>query len=304
MLWSMGTNTIEVVVEGRAKPVGTITVARVLPTLARRSVGPFVFLDHMGPIAIPAGAGFDVAPHPHIGLSTVTYLYEGEIVHRDSVGSVQAIRPGEVNLMTAGRGVVHSERSPAPWRARGGTVHGVQIWLALPKEREDDAPTFEHHASASLPNRTLARGVDARVVLGSVLGSVLGARSPVEHASRPMCVALELEAGAALDVPDEAPERALFVVDGAVTCDERALAPNSMAVLTPASSPRLVATERSRVLLFGGPPLDGPRFMDWNFVSSSKERIERAKADWRARRFPLVPGDEHEFIPLPEPRVR
>lgn len=296
----MSTNAIEVVVEGRTKPVGTITVARVLPTLARRAVGPFVFLDHMGPIAIPPGAGFDVAPHPHIGLSTVTYLYAGEIVHRDSVGSLQSIQPGAVNLMTAGRGVAHSERSSDAWRASGGTLHGVQIWLALPKEREDDAPTFEHHASAVLPNRTLARGVEARVVLGSAFG----ARSPVVHASRPMCVALELEAGVGLDVPDAAPERALFVVDGAVTCDGRTLAPNSMAVLAPASSPRLVATERSRVLVFGGPPLDGPRFMDWNFVSSSKERIERAKADWRARRFPLVPGDEHEFIPLPEPGAR
>lgn len=296
----MSTRAIEVVVEGRPKPVGTVRVTRVLPTIARRAVGPFVFLDHMGPIAIAPGAGFDVAPHPHIGLSTVTYLYEGEIVHRDSVGSLQTITPGAVNLMTAGRGVVHSERSSDAWRASGGTLHGVQIWLALPKEREDDAPTFEHHASASLPNRRVAEGALARVVLGSAFGM----RSPVVHASRPLCVALELEAGAGLDVPDEALERALFVVDGAVTCDGHGLSPNTMAVLAPASTPRLVATHRSRVLVFGGPPLDGPRFMDWNFVSSSKERIERAKADWRARRYPLVPGDEHEFIPLPEPRAR
>lgn len=288
------TSPVELVVEGKPRPVGSITVARVLPTLQRRTVGPFVFLDHMGPETIPPGQGFDVAPHPHIGLSTVTYLLEGEVMHRDSVGSLQAVRPGEINLMTAGRGIVHSERADVAWRAAGGVLHGVQMWLGLPTADEEGEPSFEHHPQDVFP-QVSSDGVVARTLLGE--------GSPVVHASRPLLVDVALDAGAHFDVAPSAEPRALFVLAGAIGIDGDPHRRDRLLVLVPGAPCRVQAVEPARLLLLGGPPLDGPRYMDWNFVSSSRERLERAKADWRARRFPVIVGDHTELIPYPgEPR--
>jgi len=287
--------TVELVIEGRPRQVGTLTVARLLPSAKRRLIGPFVFLDHLGPVTIAPGLGFDLKPHPHIGLSTVTYFLAGENVHRDSLGNVQVNRPGEVNLMTAGRGVVHSERADPGWRERGGHLHGLQIWLALPEEREEDAPSFEHHPQASLPEAAPAAGARGRVLLGTAFG----AASPIAHPSRPSLIDLQLEADAALDVPAEEPERGVYVVEGAVRLGRTVLEANRLAVLRPGAAAQLRAREKSRVLLLGGPPV-GRRYIDWNFVSSSQERIQQARRDWREQKFPKIPGDEVEFVPLPE----
>jgi len=297
---------VGLVIEARARPVGNVSVARLIPVAQRRHLGPFVFLDHLGPVSFAPGGGFDVAPHPHIGLSTVTYLFKGEALHRDSLGSVQLIRPGELNLMTAGRGVVHSERSEPAWRARGGTLHAAQLWLGLPREHEEDQPSFEHHAAEALPSVQL-RGATVRVLMGQAYGE----RSPVRHPARPLLLELEVEAGASLALPLDRPagqeeargalpgEHALFIVEGAISIGAARFERNRLLVFN-ASVPVVVsADQHSRCLLLGGPRLDGERFIDWNFVSSSKERSARAKAEWRAQSFPRVPGDEDEFIPLP-----
>lgn len=285
---------IALVIEGRLHPVGSIEVARLLPVRERRAVGPFVFLDHMGPVAIPPGAGFDVKPHPHIGLSTVTYLFEGEAFHRDSIGSAQAIRPGDVNLMTAGKGVVHSERSEPAWREQGGALHGLQLWLGLPIANEEDEPTFEHHPRASFPEIE-REGARARVVLGSALGE----RSPIEHPSKPWLVDVALDAGASFLVESTSEERAVYVIEGEVAVRGRSFGPRRLLVGAPQAAIAVTARRPSRIVLLGGLPLDGKRFMDWNFVSSSRERIEAAKAMWRAQTFPRVPGDDREYVPLP-----
>jgi redox-sensitive bicupin YhaK (pirin superfamily) len=289
------TPMIDVVIAGKPRAVDSITVARILPAPQRRMVGPFIFVDHMGPVTVPPGVGFDVRPHPHIGLSTVTYFLEGENVHRDSLGSVQKNVPGDVNVMTAGRGVVHSERADPEFRARGGVMHGMQIWLALPLDHEDDAPSFEHHPKATLPEITPAAGAHGRVLLGEAWA----ARSPIVHPSQPLLVDLELEAGTQLAVP-EAPQRGVFVIEGEIEIDGAAIATDQLAVLNPVPV-RLRAPARSRVLILGGAAV-GERFIEWNFVASSKERIARASVAWRARQFPTIPGDDQEFIPLPEPR--
>lgn len=287
-------SAVELVIEARARPVGNVQVARVLPVAQRRQVGPFVFLDHMGPVSFAPGNGIDVAPHPHIGLSTVTYLFEGEILHRDSLGSVQLIRPGEVNLMTAGRGVVHSERSEQAWRASGGTLHAAQLWLGLPLAHEEEAPSFEHRSSQALPLVSLP-GAQVRVLLGAVFG----ARSPTIHPADPLLLDVQLEAGASLELPP-GEQRALCAIEGELAVGAQTCARDQMLVFKPSVPAIVKANQHSRFLLLGGPPLDGPRLIDWNFVSSSKERIEEAKANWRARAFPLVPGDEIEFVPLHE----
>src|SRR5262245_38141231 len=201
---------IDLVIEGRPRDVGTTTVARILPSPKRRMVGPFIFLDHLGPVVLAPGTGFDIRPHPHIGLSTVTYFLEGENVHRDSLGTVQVNRPGDVNLMTAGRGIVHSERADPGFRAAGGAMHGVQIWLALTDEHEDDPPSFEHHPEATLPAIAPAPGARGRVLLGEAFG----ARSPIRHASEPVLVDLHLDAGASITWPADAAERGVFVIEG------------------------------------------------------------------------------------------
>jgi redox-sensitive bicupin YhaK (pirin superfamily) len=286
---------IDLVIEGRPRDVGTITVARLLPSPKRCMVGPFIFLDHLGPVVLAPGVGFDVRPHPHIGLSTVTYFLAGENVHRDSLGTVKVNRPGDVNLMTAGRGVVHSERAEPAFRATGGAMHGVQIWLALPDAHEDDAPSFEHHPEATLPSVAPSPGVRARVLLGAAFG----VRSPIRHPSEPQLVDLQLDAGASLDVPADVAERALFVIAGELRVDRETLAADRLAVLGGSAPARVSATTATRCLILGGPPL-GHRIIEWNFVASSRDRIESARVAWQERRFPVIATDDQEFIPWPD----
>jgi redox-sensitive bicupin YhaK (pirin superfamily) len=277
-------------------------VRRLLPAGKRRAVGPFVFFDHFGPTTFAPGAGMDVRPHPHINLATVTYLYEGEIDHRDSLGSFQTIRAGDINWMTAGRGIVHSERTPPVARARGGAVHGLQLWVGLPREHEEAAPAFAHYAGASLP---VVR--DHGVVVRVLAGAAFGARSPVATLSSLVYLDVDLEAGAAVDLPEGLGDRGVYLIAGDVTCAGRAFAPARMLVLAPHGVVRLSSERGARFVVVGGAPFPEPRHLWWNFASSSEERLERAKRDWLERRgdpggpFPLVPGDEREFIPLPVP---
>jgi redox-sensitive bicupin YhaK (pirin superfamily) len=286
---------IELLIEARVKDLGDFQVRRLLPASERQRVGPFIFFDHMGPTRFAAGQAIDVRPHPHIGLATVTYLFDGVIRHRDSLGSVQDITSGAVNWMTAGRGIVHSERTPEEMRAGGSNLHGLQIWLALPLEAEESAPAFVHHPASSIP-----RIEKPGAKLALVAGTAYGIESPVRAASPMFYVAGELDPGAGILLPDDHAERAVYVVDGEPVLDGQALAPGSMAVLREGAHVRLHSGQASsRVALVGGAPLAGERHLWWNFVSSSLERIERAKSDWKDGRFPLVPG-ETELIPLPE----
>lgn len=289
-------DAIELLLEGRPRDIGSFAVRRALPAVRRRRLGPFVFFDHMGPATLPAGTGMDVRPHPHIGLATVTYLFEGEIDHRDSLGTQQTVRPGDVNWMVAGSGIVHSERSSPASRASGVRIHGLQTWVALPLEHEETAPRFEHHPVATIPRLTMEG-----VVVDVVAGSAYGARSPVGVLSPTLYAHATMDAGARLGIDDEHEERAIYLVEGALGGDVTHLAPGTMAVLRPGAKLEIVATQPSRVMLLGGAKLAEERFIEWNFVSSSKARIERAKATWRSGGFPKVPGDEDEFIPLPEP---
>jgi redox-sensitive bicupin YhaK (pirin superfamily) len=283
------------ILDGRRRDLGGFSVRRILPAVERHMVGPFIFFDHMGPADFEAGHGIDVRPHPHIALATVTYLFEGEIMHRDSLGSAQPIRPGAVNWMIAGRGIVHSERTPPDVRGRGGRLDGIQSWVALPKAREDDAPRFEHH-----PAETIPRLERPGAILRVLAGSAFGATSPVGVASPTLYVDCALTRGATLDVPDEHEERAAYVAHGSIVCAGETFDEGQMLVLPRGAHARLEAIEDARVMLLGGAPLDGERHIYWNFVGSTTERIENAKRDWREGRFPKVPGDEHEFIPLPE----
>jgi redox-sensitive bicupin YhaK (pirin superfamily) len=287
---------LELVIEARVKDLGDgFRVRRLLPAAERRMVGPFIFFDHMGPVSMDRGRGLDVRPHPHINLATITYLFEGEILHRDSLGTVQPIQPGALNWMTAGRGIVHSERSPAAAREAGVKLHGLQLWVALPRAQEEVAPSFQHHGAGDLP--ALKRdGVRLRVIAGSAYG----ATSPVQVASPLFYVEAQLDQGAVLSLPDEHAQRAAYVVEGSLSCDGEAQGPGRMLVFREGAPARVHAQEPSRVMLLGGAPLDGDRHVFWNFVSSSRERIERAKQDWREGRFPKVPGDEVEFIPVPD----
>jgi redox-sensitive bicupin YhaK (pirin superfamily) len=269
-------------------------VRRALPQLRARHVGPFVFFDHMGPAQFAPGRGIDVRPHPHIGLATVTYLFRGAIEHRDSLGCVQTIQPGDVNWMTAGRGIVHSERSPARERAAGDAMHGIQTWVALPLQAEEIEPSFHHHPASSLPRFEVG---DAELTL--IAGSAYGRTSPVATFSKMFYLAAELAAGGAMVLPPEHAERAVYATDAAVLVDGIELAPTQLALLPGGYSIEIRAQTPAHIMLFGGDPLDGERHVWWNFVSSSRERIERAKADWTAGRFSAVPG-ETEFIPLPE----
>jgi redox-sensitive bicupin YhaK (pirin superfamily) len=243
---------------------------------------------------LPPGAGFDVGPHPHIGLSTLTYGLAGDNVHRDSLGSEQINRPGDVNLLTAGRGVVHSERATPEFRASGGLLHGVQIWLALPPEREDDEPSFTHHPQATLPAIAPGAGARGRVLMGSGFG----ARSPIEHPSHPWLVDLEFDHGATIDLEPGVTERAVFVIEGALRIGDTTLVADTLALLEDGVA-TLSAEAPTRVLALGGEPI-GPRFMEWNFVSSSREAIARAAAAWRAGRFPRIPTDDGALVPMPE----
>jgi redox-sensitive bicupin YhaK (pirin superfamily) len=288
------TPSIELIVEPRQRDLGGFSVRRVLPTVRRRMIGPFVFFDHMGPAVFPLGEGIDVRPHPHINLATVTYLFEGEIDHKDSLGSHRAIQPGAINWMTAGRGIVHSERTTMAVRQTGQRLHGIQLWVALPAEHEEMEPEFFHHPAASIPSVDLP-GVHARILAGSAYGKT----SPVKVLSPLFYVDARLDAGAELELPSEHAERAAYIATGSVSCGREIVDEPRLLVFREGQRAVLRATSDARVLLFGGDPLEGPRHIWWNFVSSSPERIERAKRDWAERRFPLVPGDEEEFIPLP-----
>jgi redox-sensitive bicupin YhaK (pirin superfamily) len=292
----MTMDNLDVVVVPSAHDLGdNFTVRRALPSRQRRMVGPFVFLDEMGPHVFSPGKGLDVRPHPHIGLATVTYLFSGEILHRDSLGSVQAIRPGDVNWMTAGRGIVHSERTAEDVRAHGSTLSGLQCWVALPAADEECEPAFTHTGVAELPF-VEAGGVTARIVAGNFMGQT----SPVETSSRLFFVDLHLAPGAQLAVPPDYSERAVYVVEGKIDLGEDGLfEAGQLLVLKPGRVIGLAAAGAARVVLLGGEPMESPRYLSWNFVSSSAERIEQAKQDWREQKFPPVPG-ETEFIPLPD----
>ncbi|BCW87163.1 hypothetical protein sos41_02900 [Alphaproteobacteria bacterium SO-S41] len=272
-----------------------MTVRRILPAIEARSIGPFVFLDHIGPVQFQPGQGMDVRPHPHIGLATVTYLYDGEILHRDSLGFVQAIKPGDVNWMTAGRGIVHSERTAPELRAKGFALHGLQSWVGLPKEAEEVEPSFHHHPAADLPEWE-ENGVRLKLIAGTAFGR----ESPVKIYAPTLYVAAVFAPGAKLTLPAEHAERAVYVASGALTAAGEAVDTAQLALFTAGAPVELIAgPEGAETMLLGGAPMDGPRHMWWNFVSSSTERIEQAKADWRASAIGKVPGDD-EFIPLPE----
>jgi hypothetical protein len=285
---------IELIVTARSRDIGDFAVRRVLPSARRRLVGPFIFFDHMGPVTMPIGRGLDVRPHPHIALATVTYLFDGEIDHRDSLGSMRTVRPGDVNWMVAGRGVVHSERSGAGARQAGVRLHGIQSWVALPLAHEETDPQFAHHPAASLPQ--LRSG---GVALDLIAGSGFGMRSPVAVFSPTLYAHARLDAGAQLELDDEHEQRAVYVVEGAIGCDGRAFGEGTLLVLRTGARVAIGAQRAARVMLIGGAKLEGERHIYWNFVSSSEARIERAKDDWRNLRFPSVPGDEVERIPLP-----
>ena len=280
---------LDAVIVPRTRDLGDgFMVRRALPAIERRSVGPYVFFDQMGPVALEPGKGLDVRPHPHIGLATVTYLFEGEILHRDSLGTVQAIRPGDVNWMTAGRGIVHSERTPQELRTTGSRAYGIQLWVGLPRVHEEDEPSFTHTSGSQLP---MDQG------LRIILGEWRGARSPVETLSATFYADAQLRASETMTLDFPYAERAAYVAEGTIECEGRAFDAGQLLVF--AGGGELTARGPARVLLLGGEPLDGPRFLWWNFVSSRKERLAHAADDWKQGRFAAVPG-ETEFIPLPD----
>jgi len=286
---------IDLVIEARPRDLGGFSVRRVLPSMMRRLVGPFIFFDHMGPVQFEPGRGIDVRPHPHIALATITYLLEGEFVHRDSLGSEQPIRPGDVNWMVAGRGVVHSERTAPEVKARGARMHGIQTWVALPQQDEEMEPRFEHHPEKTVPIVDCP-GARLRVIAGTAYG----AKAPTGVVMPTLYVHARLDAGATLPIDEEHEERAVYVIDGAIECDGQRFEEGVMLVLRPRAHVSIRAAGEANVMLVGGAPIDGARHIFWNFVSSSKERLEQAKSDWREQRFPKIPGDDVEFIPLPE----
>jgi redox-sensitive bicupin YhaK (pirin superfamily) len=284
---------IELLIEPAEKDLGEFSVRRALPDKRRQRVGPFVFFDHMGPAEFPPGTGVNVRSHPHIGLATITYLFEGEILHRDSLGYVQPIRPGEINWMTAGKGIVHSEKVTPEIFESGQKLHGLQTWVALPTEHEETEPRFEHYAADGIP-RLQRDGA----VINVVIGTAYGCTSPVQAASETLYVEVKLDAGAQLDTP-AAEELAVYVISGAVELGGRTVPAGVLAVLGKGKSATMAAAEDAHVMLCGGDTLAGDRIVWWNFVSSSRERLEQAKRDWRDGKFGEVPG-ETDFIPLPE----
>ena len=288
-------SAIDMVIVPRARDLGGFEVRRALPSAKRQMVGPFIFWDQMGPAEFPVGEGINVRPHPHIGLATLTYLFDGEIYHRDSLGTSQPIKPGEVNLMTAGRGIVHSERADDAIKAIGPKLFGIQSWIALPKSQEEVDPGFEHRLQDELPVIS-GEGKAVRLIAGSMWGE----RSPVTSYSEMIYADAVLETGAKLPVPADHEERAIYVAEGTISIAGDRFDNGQLLVLHPGDAVTVEAATPARVLVLGGEPMDGPRFIWWNFVSSSKDRIEAAKADWKAGRFDIVPGDEEEFIPLPD----
>jgi redox-sensitive bicupin YhaK (pirin superfamily) len=287
------------VLRSRLRPVGNSQVRRLLPAAKKQAVGPFLFFDHFGPEEHEPLADYDVRPHPHIGLSTVTYLFEGRMVHRDSIGSVQPIEPGAINWMTAGRGIAHSERSPEELKSKRRRTHGLQLWAGLPKSHEDGAPGFAHTPGAAIPEEE-RDGVRIRVLIGRGWSM----ESPVVPVSETLYVDIALPAGGGLDIPVLAAERAVYAVDGSYSLQGKSLEAHTMAVLPTGETLRVEAEAPARVVLIGGEPLDGPRFIWWNFVSSSRERIVQAASEWDANHAPRIPG-ETEWVPLPgTPKLR
>jgi redox-sensitive bicupin YhaK (pirin superfamily) len=280
-------------IDSRKRDLGGFVVRRVLPAGTRLMVGPFIFFDHLGPTRFQPGEGIDVRPHPHIALATVTYLFAGSLLHRDSLGSVQEIKPGDVNWMSAGEGIVHSERTPTESRPQGPHIHGIQSWVALPDGQEEGEPSFAHTAAAALPHLKLGE-----VTLSVIAGHAFGAKSPVRVLWPTLYVDAQLPPGATLEIPPEYAERAVYVAEGRLSIGDTQLEEGQLAVLEPGTTIPVRAVSASRMLLLGGEPFATPRFIEWNFVASSRERIERAKRRWRAQEFPAVPG-ETEFIPLP-----
>jgi redox-sensitive bicupin YhaK (pirin superfamily) len=285
--------TILQMIDSRQRDLGGFVVRRVLPAGGRQMVGPFIFFDHMGPTQFAPGYGIDVRPHPHTALATVTYLFSGSLEHRDSLGTVQEIRPGDVNWMSAGRGIAHSERTPKAVRATGEHVHGIQSWVALPDGHEDGEPAFVHYGAASLPTRSWD-GVD----LTLIAGEAFGLRSPVVTLWPTLYAHTQFARGAALELPADQDERAVYVVQGELAIGEVRVTEGQLAVLEPGTATTLLARDATRAMLLGGERFPTPRFIWWNFVASSEERIERAKERWERQEFPAVPG-ESEFIPLP-----
>ncbi len=291
---ALACNAIEQVIVPRARDLGGFEVRRALPSVGRKMVGPFIFFDQMGPSEFLLGQGLDVRPHPHIGLSTVTYLFDGEIMHRDSLGTELAIRPGALNLMTAGRGITHSERTSAELRTAGTRLYGIQAWAALPKTHEEGEPAFVHHGADELP---VIRdgGVRTRIIMGSAWGET----SPVAFPWEALYAEAVLAPGAILPLDAEHEERAIYVVSGEIDITGDTFGPGRLLIFRPGDRISVMALSNARLMVVGGAPMDGPRHIWWNFVSSSKERIDQAKEEWRTGRFDTVPG-ETEFIPLPE----
>jgi len=283
------------VIVPRSVDLGDFTVRRALPSERSRMVGPFIFFDHFGPAVFRSGAGIDVRPHPHIGLSTLTYLFDGEIMHRDSLGTAIPIRPGEINWMTAGRGIVHSERTGPERRASGDSLHGLQCWVALPAAQEEIAPAFAHHGVEEFP---MVRDHDKSVRV--VVGSLYGERSPVATVSETLFADVALKAGGALPFDAAHEERAIYVLDGEIDIAGDRFGRERLLVFRPGDAIVIDAVTDAHLVIVGGAAMDGPRHIWWNFVSSRKDRIEQAKAEWAAGHFGKVPGDEIEFIPLPE----
>jgi hypothetical protein len=289
-------DAIKQVVVPRTADLGDgFTVRRALPSAQSRMVGPFVFFDHFGPAVFKSGKGLDVRPHPHIGLATVTYLFDGEIMHRDSLGTAVPIRPGAVNWMTAGRGIVHSERTATERRAKGDSLHGLQMWVALPAAQEEMAADFAHYAVDEFP-MVRDNGQTVRVVVGSAYG----ARSPVKTTSETLFADVHLKAGSTLPLDADHEERAIYVLDGEIDISGDRFGADRLLVFKPGDKITIRALTDAHLTIFGGATMDGPRHIWWNFVSSRKDRIEQAKAEWTAGHFGKVPGDEIEFIPLPE----
>jgi len=288
---------VEVSIEARMRDLGEgLLVRRLLPSRARRAVGPFIFFDHLGPAVFAPGSVADIRPHPHIGLATLTYVFEGEMVHRDSLGSVQPIRPGEINWMAAGRGIVHSERTPPELRASGFRLHALQVWVALPAPRQEDEPAFFHIGAEEIPE-IAGRGVRLRVLAGAAYGKT----SPLLIPSPLFYVDVEMAAGSALPLIEGPEERAAYVASGTIRCGAEAAGAGKMLVFASGARGEIIADSESRLVLFGGAPLDGPRHLLWNFASTSQARLEQAARDWKEGRFPKIPGDETEFVPFPEP---
>jgi len=290
-----GCPAVETVLVPRRRDIGGMEVGRVLPSAQGQMIGPFIFFDRMGPVRFGPHQAEDVRPHPHIGLATVTYLLDGQMIHRDSLGTEQVITPGAVNLMSAGRGIVHSERHDAVVKADGGALSGVQIWLGLPQAQEESAPGFVHAGAEALP-LVEAEGVAARVILGSAFGVA----SPVPFPAAALYVDARLQPGALLPIDAAHEDRALYILEGGVEVDGTDFPAGQMLVIRSGLATRARAVGLARVLLIGGEPLEGPRYIWWNFVSSSLERIEEARERWRQGRFDLIPADHDEFIPAPD----